>query len=65
MRIIRVIRLPADGTCEITDELSVFYIGLQARLWLVHVISLRTAMLVGNGRPIFEFPLRQWLRERA
>jgi hypothetical protein len=34
-------------------------------MWSVYVISLITSVLLGNEQDSTEFPLQQWLRERA
>ena len=56
VRIICIIPLPPMKHCELIDILI-------SRLW--SVISLITSGLLGNEHGIPDFPLQQWLRERA
>jgi hypothetical protein len=60
-----IILLPANINYDLTEILSIIHIRLYGRLCLVYLISQVTSMLLGDENGIIEFPLQQWLRERA
>ena len=60
-----IILLSANINYELTEILSIIHIRLYGRLCLAYVILQVTSMLLGNEHGIIEFPLQQWLRERA
>jgi hypothetical protein len=56
-----IILLLADWNFELIEIWSMIH----GWLYLVYIFSLIISMLLGNENEINEFPLQQWLRERA